>query len=334
MIDPRPRLGSPLRDLRALLSSTAFHGLLLLTASLVAVRVSTPKNPETSPALSASVEKTVDNRIEPRGDGGGAPGEIGGVGQIRGGSIRIQSAAAGDDPTLRSILDPEGSKKTKNDTAAAPPTSGIGLISGPGQGGGGGAGGGSGSGSGTGLGPGTQFFGAKEHAESFVYVIDRSGSMELEGSLQLAKEELVESIDRLPPDTRFAVVLYNLDPETIAGADQKLMPATLENKERTRGRLREIRPYGGTDHIAALHAAFRLAPEVVFFLTDGQRMQPDDIGRLLEMAGRSRVHVIEFGQGPPLGSVGPIEQLAKSSGGASRYINVSALRRARLEKPK
>ena len=58
-----------------------------------------------------------------------------------------------------------------------PQTTGQGLIPGSGSGGGGGAGGGSGGGAGRGIGPGTQFFGARDHAHSFAYVIDCSGSM-------------------------------------------------------------------------------------------------------------------------------------------------------------
>ena len=91
-----------------------------------------------------------------------------------------------------------------------PQTTGQGLIPGSGSGGGGGAGGGSGGGAGRGIGPGTQFFGARDHAHSFAYVIDCSGSMATRNSLEVAKREMLASINQLPPDAQFAVIFYNL----------------------------------------------------------------------------------------------------------------------------
>src|SRR4029077_858689 len=91
-----------------------------------------------------------------------------------------------------------------------PQTTGEGIIPGSGMGGGGGSGGGTGTGVGRGIGPGTQFFGARDHAHSFAYVIDCSGSMATRNSLEVAKREMFASIDQLPPDAQFAVIFYSL----------------------------------------------------------------------------------------------------------------------------
>ena len=125
-----------------------------------------------------------------------------------------------------------------------PQIGGVGVLPGPGLGGGGGSGGGSGGGVGRGVGPGTEFFGARERAESFAYVIDCSGSMASRGSLDVAKRELLASLDQLPPDARFAIVFYNLhatifsDPQGRKG----LMPATAANKARVRDAAGRRRP--------------------------------------------------------------------------------------------
>src|SRR4051794_21060651 len=58
----------------------------------------------------------------------------------------------------------------------------------------------------------TEFFGAPECAGSFAYALDRSGSMATRNSLDVAKRELMSSLDKLPPDATFSVVLYNLAP--------------------------------------------------------------------------------------------------------------------------
>ena len=129
----------------------------------------------------------VDNRADKKvsGEGGGSPGELGGLG-----SVAFLAPASGETPegagldpaadALLSEILPTTVQKPPEDLKRAlpgPQTTGLGLVPGPGAGGGGGSGGGSGGGVGRGIGPGTEFFGAKEHGRSFAYVIDCSGSM-------------------------------------------------------------------------------------------------------------------------------------------------------------
>ena len=125
------------------------------------------------------------------------------------------------------------------------------------MGGGGGAGGGSGGGAGRGVGPGTEFFGAREHGQSFAYVIDCSGSMSLRDALEVAKRELLASLNQLPPDARFAVVFYNEKPRVFSdpNGQQGMMPATMANKVRVQNQLLTVAPDGGTNHMMALRTA-------------------------------------------------------------------------------
>ncbi len=321
---------SPLTDLRSLGTSTAFHALLLIAASVLAIRATLPSGPPPN-VLHAEIGP-VDNRA-PAEAGGGAPGDVGGTGVAE--ALRIsadQAAAKGKvDPTASPLIGDAVPAPLADTSANAPPsgpsTSGIGLLPGEGLGGGGGSGGGSGGGIGRGTGPGTEFFGARERADSFAYVIDCSGSMTNRGALKLAKQELLASLDQLPPDARFAVVFYNINATVFADSrgEQGLMAATVENKSRVRTRLSEIAADGGTDHQRAMLAAIALKPEVIFFLTDAERMDAEEVAKIREAGGSIRIQAIEFGDGPELPGADRLKKLALSTGGGFRHIDLSAM---------
>ncbi len=331
---------TPLTDPRALGSSVLVHVLLIAVASLTVLNVSIARVPEASGALRADLDP-VDNRANQgkvAGSGGGSPGEIGGLG-----SIAFVVPAAGADPQgpgldpaadalLHEILPSTAQPPSEALQRAlpGPQTTGVGLVPGSGLGGGGGSGGGSGGGIGRGIGPGTEFFGAREHGHSFAYVIDCSGSMALRNSLEVAKRELLASLNQLPPDARFSVVLYNLRARVLTdpGGQQGLMPATTANKMRVQGQLQTVGPDGGTDHMVALRTALGLKPEVIFFLTDADLMSDNDVNEILAETQGSRIQAVEFGRGTDLGKQTPLRRLATTTGGTYRYIDVTGFPRS------
>ncbi len=316
-----------------------FHGLLVLLAWLAVLNVARPVAEPTAKPIRAEIGP-VDNRADPTtvaGEGGGSPGEMGGLSKIPMTSPdeRTSVAASSRDPAdalLAEILPnsqplgPEALQKA----LPGPQTIGQGLIPGSGSGGGGGSGGGSGGGIGRGIGPGTQFFGARDHAHSFAYVIDCSGSMAARNSLDIAKHELLASLNQLPPDAEFAVVFYNLNARMLTDLQGRkgLMAATVGNKRRIQAQLATILPDGGTDHMAALRAALALKPEVIFFLTDADLMTNSDVDQILSEAGTTRIQAVEFGRGANLGERTPLRRLAATTGGAYLYIDVSQFPRA------
>jgi hypothetical protein len=321
-------LHSPLTDPRAVGSSLVFHLLLIGIASIAALRVGLPAEPETKTAIRGELGP-VDNRAKEE-TGGGNPGELGGTDliQIAADGRSAQSRAVRDptaDALLSEILPAPASADAAQRALPGPITTGLGVIPGPGRGGGGGSGGGSGGGIGRGIGPGTEFFGAREHGSSFTYVIDCSGSMAMHQSLEIAKRELLTSLGQLPPDARFGVVFYNLYSVVFTDAQGRegLMDANSSNKERVRSRLASILPNGGTDHVIALHAALKLSPEVVYFLTDAELMSRQNVDDILAEAGSTRIHAIEFGLGPRGSNSGALRRLATATGGSYRYIDVS-----------
>ena len=325
---------SPLTDLRSLASSVLFHSLLLLVLWLVVgINAVIPATESAAQPIRTEIGP-VDNRADANtaaGEGGGSPGEIGGLSKVALTSPDARnSVAASRDPAdalLAEILPsskPLGAE-TLQKALPGPQTIGQGLIPGSGSGGGGGSGGGSGGGVGRGVGPGTQFFGARDHAHSFAYVIDCSGSMATPNSLEIAKRELLASLNQLPPDAEFAVVFYNLlakmlsDPQGHRG----LMAATTSNKTRIQVQLAEIRPRRRHRPHVGPALALALKPEVIFFLTDADLMTNGDVNEILAEAGTTRIQAIEFGRGINLGERTPLRRLAPTTGGAYLYIDVS-----------
>ncbi|WP_165246317.1 VWA domain-containing protein [Paludisphaera soli] len=333
------RLGeTPLTDPRSLGTSALFHIALAALASLsVLTALTSPADDGGRKAMRGELEP-VDNRAkgqekESGVGGGGGPGDIGGLGDPE------MAARPRNAPEIKPVRDPTADAllseilprsdvkldETRFRDLPELPTSGAGLIPGSGSGGGGGEGGGSGGGVGRGIGPGTEFFGSREHGRSFAYVIDCSGSMSTRNALDIAKRELLASLDRLPPDVRFSVTFYDLNARKLTDAQGRpgLMPATGANKARVRAQLAAVAPFGGTDHLMALRTALVDKPEVIFFLTDAASMTNDNVATLLSESGRSRIQAIEFGLGRDLGQNTPLRRLATTTGGAYFYVDTS-----------
>jgi von Willebrand factor type A domain len=332
---------TPLTDLRSLGTSALFHMLVVLLASLTAAKVVLPITESSGPkALYAELDP-VDNRaivsLEP-GEGGGGPGDIGGMSSLSfvppddGTQPQGAPHSPAADTLLAEILpsfQPKPSE-TLQRALPGPQTARQGLIPGSGSGDGGGTGGGSVGGVGRSIGPGTQFFGARDQAHSFAYVIDCSGSMATRNSLEVAKREMLSSINQLAPDAQFAVIFYNLQARLLSDSlgQKGFMTATVTNKARVQTQLETISPLGGTDHMLALREALKLKPEVIFFLTDAVEMTNSEVNVILAEVGSTRIRAIEFGYGTELGQRTPLGRLATTTGGSYLYIDVSKFPRS------
>src|SRR5690606_3679024 len=114
--------------------------------------------------------------------------------------------------------------------------------------------------------------------------------------MSMAKSELIASISRLGEDQQFQIVLYNEEPRVLVndngrfdyffGTDSQRLDAVRQ--------LGQIQPTGGTDHFPALQQALQLAPDVVFFLTDGQEppLSAKELNTLNRLNRGARIHCI------------------------------------------
>lgn len=117
-----------------------------------------------------------------------------------------------------------------------------------------------------------QFAGLDGGGNHFVYLVDSSNSMK---KFNDARTELLRSIDSLKPDQRFYVVFYDENPKymRIANPSQEepaSVYATPENKQAFRRWAMAVQQARGQSPPEVLKFAFKLRPDVIFLLSDGE----------------------------------------------------------------
>jgi hypothetical protein len=180
---------------------------------------------------------------------------------------------------------------------------------------------GAGSGKGNDLGT-TSFFQIGTQARRVVYVIDHSASMGLNASFARAKRELLASLERLPADAYFQVIVYNRSSELLSlGSGSSLAAASPESKRRAADTLERLQPEGGTDYIPALKRALALQPDVIFFLTDGDDLRLDQIQAITQInRGRAVIHTVELSGPRSAQGASRLEVLARANQGRYRFV--------------
>ncbi|QDT16185.1 vWA domain-containing protein [Alienimonas californiensis] len=176
----------------------------------------------------------------------------------------------------------------------------------------------------------TEFFGLRAEAETFVYVIDSSGSMDPAHEFAIAKREALASLATLGPRQRFQILFFN---DTVKPMSERARMedgfyfATGFNKTLAGQFVGSVVPGGGTQPLVALEAALALKPDAIFFLTDGKRaLSPQDFSALRRLnKSNTRIHCVNFGRGRELRS-GPVAQLAAEHNGGYEYCDVRELR--------
>ncbi len=177
------------------------------------------------------------------------------------------------------------------------------------------------------------FMGLRGTGANFVYVLDRSASMEeFDGApMRFAKSELMKSIASLSEKNQFQVVFYNESPGSLSPATSggKLLPANETNKDRAGRFIKAIKPLGGTEHIPGLKMGLSFGPDVLFFLTDAAEPAMNE-SQLLEIQSRAErnltaIHTVQFNRGPAPNDGGWIRELAERNRGTYRYVDISNL---------
>lgn len=186
-----------------------------------------------------------------------------------------------------------------------------------------------------------RLFGVSGSGSRFVYVFDRSDSMNGFGGLPLrsAKRELIRSLNSLSPHQQFQIIFYNenVKPFQMAGSPMQMVsgePASLKRAERY---IQSIRAFGGTEHKNALLMALRMSPDVIFFLTDANipRLSRSELNVVQTRAERSgtTIHAIEFGSNPVGSPSSFLRELAAMNSGQYQYVDIGALADGDVEAP-
>lgn len=177
----------------------------------------------------------------------------------------------------------------------------------------------------------TSIFGIKGEGTEFIYVFDRSGSMDGR-PLRASKRALLASLDDLGDTHRFQIIFYNETPRPFVAAGD--IPRLYFGDDRGTGLAKRfverMTASGATRHMPALEMGLRLHPDVIFFLTDADEPQlsPDELIRVERLnQGLTVIHAIEFGYGPSPGGNDFLRQLAQRNGGQHTYVDVSRLPR-------
>jgi hypothetical protein len=155
-------------------------------------------------------------------------------------------------------------------------------------------------------------------AHRVVYLLDGSGSMM--NKFDTLRKAVSSTIAALKPNQLFNVVVMHEDEG--APFSKQSLPATDANKKLFDAFIKKTQPHGSSDPIPALRFAFTQNPEAIYFLTDGDF--PNNNQVIAEIARlnanhRTKIHTIAFGEhGEEYEKM--LRQIATQNGGAFRYI--------------
>jgi hypothetical protein len=176
-----------------------------------------------------------------------------------------------------------------------------------------------------------EVFGVKGTGSSFVYLFDRSGSMEGYAArpLRAAKQELLQSLESLGSNQQFQIIFYNDSPVSFQ-PDQRptgLLFATQRLKRSAVRFVESINGDGGTDHVTALKFALRFRPDVIFLLTDAEGgLTGSELDVIASFnRGHTVINTIEFGEGTGERSDRSLQQLATQHRGQYVYKDITTL---------
>ena len=178
----------------------------------------------------------------------------------------------------------------------------------------------------------TSVFGVTGQGSLFVYVFDRSDSMNdyQRRPLRASRAELIKSLQSLEPTQQFQILFYNSRVTAFNPARSQppqLVFATEQNKRLAASFVEQVPGSNGTEHMGPLRMALRMGPDVIFFLTDAGEPQltAADLDRLQRLNSGTVIHCIEFGVGPDPGGDNFLKRLAGQSGGQHVYVDVTRL---------
>jgi von Willebrand factor type A domain len=123
---------------------------------------------------------------------------------------------------------------------------------------------------GGGGGKGVGFFGTRARADTVIFIVDMSGSMEGH-RFDRATEELTHSLNLLQPSQKFFIFFYNgVTYPMWEMRAAKMQPATTGNRNKAIKWIKAFHAEGDTAPEDAIERALKMKPQVIYFLTDGE----------------------------------------------------------------
>jgi hypothetical protein len=202
------------------------------------------------------------------------------------GAIGAEDGDGGDLVESLRIGSPDAGKGQDVEKTAVTTVEGVPAVEGALAGSGSGSGTGNGrfdavaalaSGGGGSGGKGVGFFGTQSRADSVVFIVDMSGSMNDREEpskprrFDRAVTELLRSLNALQPSQRFYIFFYNnVTHPMFDQHEAKLVAATPGMRAKAERWVKSLHPDGDTAPEDAIDRALRLKPQVIYFLTDGE----------------------------------------------------------------
>lgn len=180
-----------------------------------------------------------------------------------------------------------------------------------------------------------RFGGVKGTGSRFIYVVDRSASMNGENAklMKAAKRELEISLNSLTEQQQFQILFYNQEWQAFqrdGGAPLRMYEGTPENIEAALRFVSTIEPSGGTEHLKPILQALGMGADVVFLLTDATDGLKDYEFNEIERANRAAAVISVIVYGPtqsPTAANATFQKLTRSTRGTFSFKPVSSLGR-------
>ncbi|MDA1164744.1 MAG: VWA domain-containing protein, partial [Planctomycetota bacterium] len=172
------------------------------------------------------------------------------------------------------------------------------------------------------------FFGSKQLASSFVFVIDNSLSM-TRGRFETALNELAKTVMALNPQQSYYIIFYSdtayglFHPQTA----RNLIPATPRNKQLTLQWLTTVELCLKTDFAEALQMAYFLDPDVIFLLGDGGFTDEPQVRQVFASLGEKmkRIKIHSLGMELDQRGIQNFKALSDPTGGTYRDVGIHPL---------
>jgi uncharacterized protein YegL len=160
-----------------------------------------------------------------------------------------------------------------------------------------------------------------EGSGEFIFILDRSGSMEGE-RISMATKAVVLFLKSLPADSRFNIISFG------SVFSSLFENSVIYNRETMNSAINQVSSYkadmGGTEILKPINHVLNQEsdpqyPKSIFLLTDGDVSSPDHVVKVVaENSARARVHTIGIGEGV---STYLVKEVAKAGKGTYSFVS-------------